>query len=145
LERWIPQEKESASISVAEVEGSSVTPEDTEDPLDRAAIDNLLEMGGSELLSELAEMFSGETSSALPALREAATASDTQSVERVAHTLKGSSGNMGAQKMSAICAELEDVGASGDLSRAPELLERLEEESGRVRTALEAELARSRD
>src|SRR4028118_1740851 len=88
LERWIPQEKESASISVAEVEGSSVTPEDTEDPLDRAARDNLLEMGGSELLSELAEMFSGETSSALPALREAATASDTQSVERVAHTLK---------------------------------------------------------
>ena len=147
LERWIPQEEEEegASRAIAEVEGGSVPPEDTKDPLDHTAIGNLLDMGGPELLSELAEMFFDDATSALSALREAATASDARLVERIAHTPKGSSGNMGAQKMSAICAELEDVGASGDLSRAPELLERLEEESGRVRTALEAELARSRD
>jgi CheY-like chemotaxis protein/HPt (histidine-containing phosphotransfer) domain-containing protein len=146
LERWIPQEeKESASMSVAEVEGSSVTPEVTEDPLERAAIDNLLELGGSGLLSELAETFSGDTRSALSALREAAAASEARSVESIAHSLKGSSGSMGAQRMSAICAELQDVGASGDLPSVPGLLERLEEEFGRVRAALEVELAGSRD
>jgi CheY-like chemotaxis protein/HPt (histidine-containing phosphotransfer) domain-containing protein len=145
LKRWIPQEKEGASMSVAEVGGGSVLPEDTEDPLDQVVVDGLLEMGGSGLLSELAEAFSGDTRSALSALRDAATASDAQSVKSIAHTLKGSSGSMGAQRMSAICAELEDVGASGDLPGVPGLLERLEEEFGRVRTALEVELARSRD
>jgi hypothetical protein len=47
--------------------------------------------------------------------------------------------------MSAICAELQDAGASGGLSRAPGLLERLEGEFGRARAALEVELARGRD
>jgi HPt (histidine-containing phosphotransfer) domain-containing protein len=143
LERWIPEEEGSASMSVAEVEGSSVTPEDTEDPLDRAAIGSLLELGGSELLSELAEAFSGDTGSALPALRAATTAGDARSVERIAHSLKGSSGSIGAQRMSATCAELQDAGASGDLLMVPGLLERLEEELGRARAALEVELARS--
>jgi CheY-like chemotaxis protein/HPt (histidine-containing phosphotransfer) domain-containing protein len=144
LERWIPEEEESASMSVAEVEGSSATPEDTEDPLDGAAIDNLLELGGPELLSELAEAFSGDTGSALPALRAAATAGDARSVERIAHSLKGSSGSIGAQRMSAACAELQDAGALGDISSVPGLLDRLEGEFGRVRAALEAELARGR-
>ncbi len=66
-------------------------------------------------------------------------------MERIAHTLKGGSGSMGAERMSAICAELQDVGASGDLPSVPGLLNRLEEEFGRVRAALEAESARSRD
>jgi hypothetical protein len=39
-------------------------------------------------------------------------------------------------------AELHDVGASGDLGGAAELLGRLEKEFGRVRPALEAEAAR---
>ena len=139
LERWIPRgEEEGASMA-------TVSPGDAKGPLDRAAIDGLLGLGGSELLSELAESFSGDTSSALAALREAAKAGDARSVERIAHSLKGGSGSMGAERMSAICAELQDVGASGDLHRAPGLLNRLEEEFGRARAALEAELARSRD
>jgi hypothetical protein len=44
--------------------------------------------------------------------------------------------------MRAGCSELEEVGASGDLYKAPELLNRLEEEFGRVRAALEAKIAR---
>ena len=139
LERWIPRgEEEGASMA-------TVSPGDAKGPLDRAAIDGLLGLGGSELLSELAESFSGDTSSALAALREAAKAGDARSVERIAHSLKGGSGSMGAERMSAICAELQDVGASGDLPSVPGLLERLEEEFGRARAALEAELARSRD
>jgi CheY-like chemotaxis protein/HPt (histidine-containing phosphotransfer) domain-containing protein len=144
LERWIPQQEEGAPGGTAQAEGGPVTPEGTEHPLDRAAMDGLLGLGGPELLSELAETFSGDTRSALSGLREAAMASDARSVERIAHCLKGSSGSMGAQRMSAICAELQDAGASGDLPKVPGLLERLAEEFGRVRAALEDELARSR-
>ena len=80
----------------------------------------------------------------LEALREATEGGDASSVQRVAHTLKGSCGNMGATRMATICAELEDVGHSGELERASVLVERLEAEFGRVRPALEAEIEGSR-
>ena len=46
--------------------------------------------------------------------------------------------------MSIICAELEYPGHSGEFERALALVERLEAELGRVRTALEAETERGR-
>jgi CheY-like chemotaxis protein len=89
----------------------------------------LPELGGQEMLSELSEMFLDDASSALRDLKEAIESEDLPLVERTAHTLKGSSGNMGAKRMARICAELQDAGVSrGELSRAPELLGRLEAE-----------------
>jgi len=108
--------------------------------LDPEVLANLRDLGDAELLAELAGMFFDDATSRLGELREAVEAGDAAGVQRVAHTLKGSSGNMGAARMSDICAELQDVGASGDLARAPDLLEGLEEEYGRVRPALEAEM-----
>jgi HPt (histidine-containing phosphotransfer) domain-containing protein len=102
----------------------------------------LRELGDADLLSELSTMFLDDASSSLAALREAVEEGDVLTVERVAHTLKGAAGNMGAPGMAAICAELQDLGASGDLRGAAELLGRLEKEFGRVRPALEAEAAR---
>jgi HPt (histidine-containing phosphotransfer) domain-containing protein len=107
-------------------------------PLDDDVLENLLDLGGAEMLSELSEMFFEDAGSALTELQKAVEGNDAPTVERVAHTLKGGSGNMGAKDMSRICAELEDAGASGDLSRAPALVGQLEEEFGRVRPALEA-------
>ena len=47
---------------------------------------------------------------------------------------------MGALRMATLCADLEDIGHSRDLSHAHVLLERLEAEFGRVHSALEAEM-----
>jgi two-component system, sensor histidine kinase and response regulator len=105
-------------------------------------VENLRELGGSEMISELTEMFFEDSASGLATLQAAVESGDAQTVERVAHTLKGSSGNMGATRMSGVCAEIEASGASGDLARTPELLESLAVEFGRVRPALEAEMAR---
>jgi len=44
--------------------------------------------------------------------------------------------------MAEICTEPEDVGASGDLTRPPELLESLEAEFGWVPSAPEDDVAR---
>jgi HPt (histidine-containing phosphotransfer) domain-containing protein len=96
------------------------------------------------MFSELAQLFFEDTSSGLAALRGAVEVGDARTVERVAHTLKGSSGNMGAARMAKICSGIQEVGTSGDLSRAPELLEGLEGEFGRVRLALGAEVEGSR-
>ena len=134
LARWLPYEGEvEAAPAVSDgVPGRT----ETEDVLDRAVIENLRELGGSEMLSELKGMFFDDSESARSALRNAVEASDARSVERGAHTLKGSSGNMGAMQMAAICGELEEVGRSEDLTRASELLDRLDAEFLRVRQAL---------
>jgi two-component system, sensor histidine kinase and response regulator len=119
---------------------------ETEAPLDERALASLRELqqeGEPDFVGELIELFLHDAPPQLAALRDAIEEEDADSVELIAHTLKGSSGSMGAKKMAEICAELQNVGASGDPARAPRLFERLEEEFGRVRPALEAELARS--
>jgi len=111
--------------------------------LDRSVLEGLRELGDADLLTELVNLFFEDVPPQLASLREAVESGDAPSVERVAHTLKGSCSNMGATKMAAICAELQDIGSFEDLAPAPELLERLEAEFGCVRPALEAEVAES--
>jgi two-component system, sensor histidine kinase and response regulator len=94
----------------------------------------------TDIVAELAGMFLEDARPRLSALEEAVQNDDTPAVERLTHTLKGSSGNMGARGMSALCARLEDAGASGDLSQSFRLLERLKEEFGRVDRAFEDEI-----
>jgi HPt (histidine-containing phosphotransfer) domain-containing protein len=103
----------------------------------------LQEEGEPDILKELIELFLADVPPQLKALREAEEREDARSVERIAHTLKGSSSNMGALRMVTLCAELEEIGRSGDLAPAPVLISRLEVELGRVRAVLERELPRS--
>jgi two-component system, sensor histidine kinase and response regulator len=142
LERWIPQTDEGTDGSEeASCAGAGV--EYTTEPLDQSVLAGLRELGDQGFLADLCELFLADVPPQLEALREAIKGGDAPSVERVAHTLKGSCGNMGALRIATICAELQDMGHSGELERAPVLGERLEAEFGRVRKALEAEIARS--
>ena len=138
LERWLSSEEREPEATGRSLNDEAAAPED---PLDRAVVGNLLELGGREMLSELVEMFFGDMTFGLSNLKVAAREGDATSVERIAHTLKGGSGNMGATRMAAVCAELEDAGASGDLASVPALIERLEAEFERARPALAAEAA----
>jgi HPt (histidine-containing phosphotransfer) domain-containing protein len=97
-----------------------------------------------DIVAELAGMFLEDARSRLDAVEEALQKGDAPAVERAAHTLKGGSGSMGAKGMSGLCAQLEDVGASGDLSQGTQLLGRIREELGRVERALEAEVSGNR-
>ena len=100
----------------------------------------LQEVGEPDLLGELAEMFLANASSRIEALNVAVSGHDATSVQREAHTLKGSSGNMGATKMARICDGLQQAGGSGDLAPAPGLMKGLKEEFERVRSLLETEV-----
>src|SRR3712207_1080933 len=141
LGRWIVEVEMAAATTPAAADGSGA-PAEIKDPIDRATVESLRELGGQEMSSELTEIFFDDARSGIDAMRDAVERGDAQTVERAAHTLKGSSGNMGAQRMAALCGELQDAGVSGDLTHALELLEGLEVEFGRVRPALEAEVAR---
>jgi CheY-like chemotaxis protein len=125
------------------VPGSEEDEPQAYDPLDRQVISGLRSLQGedeTDIVAELAGMFLEDARLRLAALEEAILGDDAPTVERLAHTLKGSSANMGARGMSVLCASLEDAGQSGDLSRGPELLERLLEEFARVDRAFGAEI-----
>jgi len=99
-----------------------------------------LEEGSPGLLEELVEMFLQDTPPRIEALGVAVEEGDAHSVERIAHSIKGSSGNMGGRRMSEVSERLQAIGASADLEQAPELLASLREEFDRMREALRAEL-----
>ncbi|HEX2739117.1 MAG TPA: PAS domain S-box protein [Rubrobacter sp.] len=132
LERWVSQE-DVATLAGAQDGRSSAREEDR---LDHAVIANLRELGDSDLLSELADVFVEEVPDMLDTLREAIEKGDARAVQRIGHTLKGSSGNMGAKRMSRLCLDLEHAGESNDIPAAARLLEALREEFDHFRTEL---------
>jgi HPt (histidine-containing phosphotransfer) domain-containing protein len=137
LRRWI------SGTSAYRVPGAEDGERRAGTTLDREVISSLRGLQGedeTDIVAELAGMFLEDARPRLSALEEAVQNDDAPAVERLAHTLKGSSGNMGARGMSALCARLEDAGASGDLSQSFRLLERLKEEFGRVDRAFEDEI-----
>jgi HPt (histidine-containing phosphotransfer) domain-containing protein len=112
--------------------------------LDREVLARLRGLQGdkeTDFVAELAGVFLEDARWGLQEVEEALQRGDAPAVERVAHKLKGGSGSMGARGMSSLCAQLEHVGASGDLSQGSELLGRIREELGRVERALEAEVS----
>jgi HPt (histidine-containing phosphotransfer) domain-containing protein len=115
--------------------------------VDQEVLERLRRLQGEDdpdIVAELTGMFLKDARSRLEAVEEALQKGDAPAVERAGHALKGGSGSMGAKGMSGLCAQLEDVGASGDLSRSLVLLGRIREELGRVELALEAEVSGNR-
>jgi HPt (histidine-containing phosphotransfer) domain-containing protein len=92
--------------------------------------------GEVDLVIELIDLFLDDGPLRLAALEEALIGEDEQSLKRTAHCLRGSSGSMGAQQMSLICAQLERI-ESADVSLSPRtLLNCLVQEFERVRQVL---------
>ena len=94
--------------------------------------------GDPDKLARIVLLFIEDVPLRLESLRQAVQMGEAQKVEETAHLLKGGSGYMGAVRMAEICARLQELATSGDLTRAPDLLDALEEEFERVHPALQA-------
>ncbi|HUT22972.1 MAG TPA: Hpt domain-containing protein, partial [Sumerlaeia bacterium] len=70
-------------------------------------------------------------------LREALEANDAAVAERTAHTIKGASANIGATAMRERASKMELAARDGDLDQVGSLLDGLQEEFERVRTAIQ--------
>jgi two-component system, sensor histidine kinase and response regulator len=99
-------------------------------------LERLGEKAGEDLMGQLAVLFLADADARVVALRQALAGDDAGAVVRSAHTLSGASANLGATDLARLCATLATDSAAGDLAGRRALLEEVETELGRVRSAL---------
>jgi signal transduction histidine kinase/CheY-like chemotaxis protein/HPt (histidine-containing phosphotransfer) domain-containing protein len=107
--------------------------------LDLPALDSLRELsaGGRDVLGELVQTFAASSAGDLAALRRLTAEGRWGEVERAAHRLKGSSGCLGAMRVAAVCAAVEERVRAARTDEVGPLVAQLGEELDRARSALE--------
>jgi len=91
-------------------------------------------------LGDLCRIFLEESPKLLNNLRRAIAAGDPDSLQKVAHSLKGESSYLEASKVSETARQLEYMGREKNLSQANTALQVLETEMTRLRRAVQEEL-----
>lgn len=92
-----------------------------------------------ELLKQILETYIDSSRGQLHRLEQALNGGDTQTIATLAHTLRGSSGQLGIQRVAALCQQLEMLGKAGQMSGIPRLVTELATELNTVHRRLEAE------
>lgn len=103
--------------------------------LDPRVIERLRQLtpqGESDVLKEILTLFLEEVPKKLRALQAALAAGDAPQAASVAHSLKGSSGNIGASSLMAMCRRVDDLARAGDLASVAPLVASLTSEYHRV-------------
>jgi PAS domain S-box-containing protein len=138
LEKWSGKKKTPQKEFAAEtVEANKLS-----NALDRTVLAKLRKaLGGKskDFIGSLIDLFIADAQPRLEALREAIAQGDAQALRLVAHALKGSCANMGAQRMAGLCEILEEKALANSLAGASTILEHLEAEFAAVKEALEVE------
>jgi CheY-like chemotaxis protein len=92
---------------ILQQEGEAMGAEGSSQPqIDQARWDDLASSLG-EQMGEIVETYLADTPARIAEMRTALQADDLEGVERLAHSIKSSSGIFGAQTMAALCKQLE--------------------------------------
>jgi HPt (histidine-containing phosphotransfer) domain-containing protein len=94
--------------------------------------------GDLTFLVELTELFRADYPRHLNVIHEGIQHNDAVAVKQASHTLKGALSNLAASQAREMAANLERLGASGDLASAEIALANLEKEITRAVESLEA-------
>ncbi len=138
LSRWLGTPAKAApSVTAGETE--LVQAEPALDPGVLDEIRGLQSPGESDFLLHIIDTYLRESGKLMEAIRQAQVENDGPGLQRGAHTLKGSSANLGARRLSGEAAALETAARDGRMEEASSLVERVEEEYRRVVEALEAQ------
>lgn len=93
---------------------------------DRAAL--LERLGGDEtILTEIVRVFLEDAPGQFQAMQEAAASGDAVVLRRLAHTMKGAAGTVGAARLQQAALVLEQAVVAGDMALAPNLIASLGE------------------
>jgi len=119
--------------------GPSLSSAPPEPPVDRAAIDRLVEsMGDAEFVADLLATFATDAPAMLNQIDSAIGNADTVTVRRIAHTLKSNAATFGAYPLSEACRQLEQAAKEENLDGAPGRARAIHAEYERARIELNA-------
>ena len=135
----------SAAIERSSISETSDDSDETPDAVDLAVLNSLEDAqieGEPDIVVELMELYLEDASGKLAAMHEDLAENGGGSVGRFAHSLRGSSANLGARRVAALCEGLERMGEGDPSCSGGVLLNRLELELACVRRVFEAERRR---
>jgi signal transduction histidine kinase/HPt (histidine-containing phosphotransfer) domain-containing protein/PleD family two-component response regulator len=98
----------------------------------KKALFSLLGEDEQEIIAELIEAYGDESINLINVLREAVSNSDAKSLKSAAHSLKSSSGNLGASELARLCQTLEQQAQNNDLTDSASIFAQVEVEYQRV-------------
>ena len=135
LERWLG-------------EGGDPATAPSQPSVDPAALQALAELEqneSSDLLEELVDAYLSSSTQLSAQLRDSIAAGDAKSMSVAAHTLKSSSAQIGAMRLSALSKQIESLGRAGSIDGARDLLGELSTELESVHEELAAARFGARD
>ena len=149
LKRWLPRpiaENDGAARpaqSRQDVHETSRTDGGGSAPIDRKILDTIRELqldDGPNILAQVIDLYLHDTPAQLQTLQHALNDADAETVQRTAHSLKSSSANLGAIKLSKLCRELEKMAKEQLMQSIPGQLLAVKNEFQQVQAALQAEM-----
>ncbi len=87
--------------------------------VDPTILEGLRAFGGMPLLTQLVGLYREQVRIRLAAIDTGLADGDTDAIRQAAHALKGSSGQVGATRLQALCGEVERLASDAALDRIP--------------------------
>jgi len=105
-------------------------------------MDYLLSVFGDdrEFFSDLFKTYYDDNSSRMEQLQNKLEINDADAVEQIAHSIRGASGNIGAEAMKEFATELETMGRKSQLGQAPSILESMNSEFEQIKSYIDSYL-----
>jgi HPt (histidine-containing phosphotransfer) domain-containing protein len=112
--------------------------------IDQNQLSHLRELaaGDASFLASVIDAFLPQLERIPEELRQAAAQDTPQAVAELAHSLKGSAGNVGAEDVSKLCLEIEQLARGGELDGVGSLIDELAAAARATHRAFEEEKAR---
>jgi HPt (histidine-containing phosphotransfer) domain-containing protein len=136
LDQWFPR-------SPSGLAARGVPPAHDESAIDASIFDELRagEVAGAanDFVTTIIDQYLTDSSSLIARLNEAVVRRDAPALRLATHSLRGSSGTVGATRMAGICEELERLARNTTFDGAAPLVAALDDEFRRVRHALRVE------
>ncbi|KWN64372.1 response regulator [Burkholderia ubonensis] len=120
----------------------SAAPDDDANVIDRNALDALRALqrpGRPDVLTRIIDQFNLDAPRLIGDMQAAVAAGDAVALKIAAHTLKSSSANVGAHRLSARCREIEQFARAAEVAAAADLVAGTNAEFERAQAALLAE------
>ena len=145
VSRWIPAEREAESA--AQQPSLPVAAEPAPDVINADAIDLIVSLqkpGDPDLLARIVDLYRSRGADLVREMESAIRAGNAEASRRAAHSMKSSSGQLGAGRLAARCARIEEAARLGQLEKCAADAAALASDFLAGCEALDAELARRR-